>query len=165
MQELLLIHFPRANDHFPRNTLKETWPGDVKTTTFHSVHQLSQRLGQNALTDRCDLVQLLHGYREGRHSHHGTLFGPAPFGSSLVYQQRGSANIHIPQKWMFGDMLPKSPASVPTSWTSLADRSTEVLELYKRQFQVSQEGHAEVCSVLIAAGACVHVPTKLGGLC
>ena len=117
------------------STLKETRAGDVKKTTFHSVHQLSQRLGQKALTDHCGLVQLLHGYREERHLHHGTLFGPAPFGSSLVYQQRGSANIHIPQEWMFGDKLPKSPTSGPTSPSSYASRSAEVVELYKKRLQ------------------------------
>ena len=71
------------------SSLYEARAGAAKVTTYESLSNLRDALKSNSNTKRCGLVQLLQGYDQARHANHDTEFGQAPFGSCLVYQQRG----------------------------------------------------------------------------
>ena len=113
------------------SSLYEARADAAKVTTYESLSNLRDALKSNSNTKRCGLVQLLQGYDQARHANNDTEFGLAPFGSCLVYQQRGDRNNCVPQSWMFGEHLLADATG--SKKTALKERTPETLELYKKR--------------------------------
>lgn len=120
------------------STLYESRAGEAKETTFSQLQQLRTSLMSNSATKQCGIVQLLQGHSEERHCLHESAYGPAPFGSCLVYQQQQEGKgLVTPKQWQHRPYPPPALGNNAASPTLLAPQTSTTAEHHPARQSVS----------------------------